>query len=96
MRRGGSGPPRFKADHGVSGVHAGVALSPARDLRGDAVDLFARESELRVLDELIAEGGRLVALEGGAGLGKTVLLEAGRARARSAGLLVLSARGDEL
>jgi hypothetical protein len=35
-------------------------------------------------------------LEGDAGIGKTVLLDAARARARTAGWLVLSARGDEL
>ncbi|WP_169542138.1 ATP-binding protein [Solirubrobacter soli] len=65
--------------------------------RASAVDgLLARETELRALAGLIADGGRIVVFEGGAGMGKTALLEAARAQARSAGSLVLSARGDEL
>jgi predicted ATPase len=58
------------------------------------------ERELRVLSALI-EGacrgeGRLVMVEGGAGLGKTRLLAAARAQGERASMRVLVARGSEL
>jgi DNA-binding CsgD family transcriptional regulator/tetratricopeptide (TPR) repeat protein len=62
-------------------------------------ELLEREVELEALQTLIAtsfEGGRLVAIEGPAGMGKTRLLGEARARAREAGMEVLSARGSEL
>ena len=63
------------------------------------VDLLERDAELAALEALIAatpSGGRLVAIEGPAGIGKTRLLAEARARAGRAGLQLLSARGSEL
>ena len=65
----------------------------------DRVDLLEREAELTAIDALIAavaSGGRLLAIEGPAGIGKTRLLAETRARAAHAGLRVLTARGSEL
>ena len=65
-----------------------------------ASDLLERESELAQLGDLVeaarAGAGRLVLVEGGAGIGKTRLLAAVRARGRQAGMGVLHARGGEL
>jgi DNA-binding CsgD family transcriptional regulator len=62
--------------------------------------LLERERELGELDAalaLAAEGsGRLIAFEGHAGMGKSSLLAAARARAEAAGLLVLRARCSPL
>ncbi len=44
----------------------------------------------------IADGGRLLAIEGPPGIGKTALLAEARALAQEAGLQVLGARGSEL
>ncbi len=64
------------------------------------VELLEREEELAALDQTIAAGaagsGRLVAIRGQAGMGKTRLLEYARAAAADAGLRVLSARGSPL
>jgi class 3 adenylate cyclase/DNA-binding CsgD family transcriptional regulator/tetratricopeptide (TPR) repeat protein len=68
-------------------------------LRPHDADLLERDAELAALEALIAatpSGGRLVAIEGPAGIGKTRLLAEARARAQRAGLQVLSARGSEL
>ena len=68
-------------------------------LVADTVDLLEREVELAALDALIAAvpaGGRVVVVEGPAGIGKTRLLAETRRRAASAGLQVLAARGSEL
>ena len=62
-------------------------------------DLLEREGELAGVAELIAgvrDGGRLLAIEGPPGIGKTALLAQTRARAQEAGLRVLSGRGSEL
>jgi DNA-binding CsgD family transcriptional regulator len=59
------------------------------------MELLERERELAALDALVAEGGVLV-VEGGAGIGKTALLEAAVARAGAAGRQILRARGSEL
>src|SRR6058998_2663984 len=65
-----------------------------------ASELLEREGELAQLGALIGaarEGaGRLVLVEGGAGIGKTRLLAAARERGAEAGMEVLAARGGEL
>ena len=62
--------------------------------------LLEREAELRRLEGLLAlaaaGNGRLVCIEGEAGIGKTALLEALVERARSLRATVLRARGGEL
>jgi hypothetical protein len=62
-------------------------------------ELLERESELRAIEELIGaagRGGRLLAIEGPPGIGKTALVAAAKRRGRAAGLQVLGARGSEL
>src|SRR5947208_15805686 len=65
-----------------------------------APHLLEREGELAQLGALVdaaREGaGRLVLVEGGAGIGKTRLLAAARGRGAEAGMEVLPARGGEL
>jgi class 3 adenylate cyclase/DNA-binding CsgD family transcriptional regulator len=62
--------------------------------------LLERETELAAIeasvDAAAAGAGRLVAIEGRAGIGKTRLVVEGRSAAEAAGLTVLSARGGEL
>ena len=62
--------------------------------------LLEREAELAALSALIEAArngtGRLIAIEGRAGMGKTRLVNEARAAASAAGLEVLSARGGEL
>ncbi len=62
--------------------------------------IFERDHELDALSNDLAaaaEGtGRLMLVEGEAGIGKSVLLQAARDRADAAGFTVLSARGSEL
>ena len=65
-------------------------------LAGSETELLGRETELEALEALIARGGRVVLVEGGAGMGKTALARGMACAGASAGLLVLSARGDEL
>ena len=48
------------------------------------------------LIDAIADGGRLLAIEGPPGIGKTALLAEARALAQEAGSQVLGARGSEL
>jgi DNA-binding CsgD family transcriptional regulator len=57
--------------------------------------LVEREHELVVVDELLEHGGGVL-VEGGAGIGKTALLEEACRRAAGAGREVLRARGSEL
>jgi DNA-binding CsgD family transcriptional regulator len=76
-----------------SAQRPGEAVPPAH------FDLLEREGELAAIDALIGSGlgsGRLLAIEGRAGIGKTALLAETKARAEEAGMLVLSARGSEL
>ena len=64
-----------------------------------AAGLLERDAELAALDALIAAapaGGKLLVLEGAAGIGKTRLLVEARRRASAAGLTVLAARGSDL
>ena len=62
--------------------------------------LLERRSELAQLDEAVAATAtgmpRVLLLEGPAGIGKTVLLRAGRRHAEDEGFRVLAARGGEL
>ena len=64
-----------------------------------ARDLLERDAELGALDALIggASGwGRLLAIEGPPGIGKTALILEARSRAQEGGMQVLGARGSEL
>jgi hypothetical protein len=58
-------------------------------------ELLERERELAAAEELLGRGGVLV-IEGGAGVGKTALLDATCRRAAALGRDVLRARGSEL
>ena len=72
----------------------------ARPLRDEQPALLERAQELAVVDAAIADAqtgaGRLVVIEGPAGIGKTSLLAEARARAADSGLAVLYARASEL
>jgi Rad3-related DNA helicase len=57
--------------------------------------LLEREKELAAVAELIDSGGVLV-VEGGAGIGKTSLLDAGCAQARARGWQILRGSGSQL
>jgi DNA-binding CsgD family transcriptional regulator len=63
-----------------------------------APDLLERDDELAAVETLISggSGGRLLAIEGPPGIGKTSLMLEARLRARDAGMHVLAARGSEL
>jgi AAA ATPase domain len=61
--------------------------------------LLERETELGAVEEmigLVGRGGRLLAIEGPPGIGKTALLAAAKELGRAAGLRVLGSRGSEL
>ena len=62
--------------------------------------LLEREPELEAivdaLDETVAGRGRVVVVEGPAGIGKTSVLELARAEARERNVAVASARGSDL
>jgi DNA-binding CsgD family transcriptional regulator len=61
--------------------------------------LLERETELEAVDQMIGavgRGGRLLAMEGPPGIGKTALLTEAKRLGRAAGLRVLGARGSEL
>ena len=58
--------------------------------------LLERERELAAVEELLELGGRLLVVEGGAGTGKTSLVEVACRRAASMGYETLRARGSEL
>jgi DNA-binding CsgD family transcriptional regulator/tetratricopeptide (TPR) repeat protein len=62
------------------------------------VDLLERDTELAAIEDLIAAGpgGRLLAIEGPPGIGKTSLVAHAKARAQEASMQVLSARGSDL
>jgi len=62
-------------------------------------DLLERDAELAAVEALLNAspgGGRLLAIEGPPGIGKTSLLMAAKARGQAAGMRVLAARGSEL
>ena len=58
--------------------------------------LLERERELAAVAELLECGGGVLVIEGGVGLGKTSLVEAGCRRAEGLGHEVLLARGSAL
>src|SRR5215471_4353334 len=66
-----------------------------RQARSGAVGLLEREGELAAVGGVLDRGGVFV-LEGGAGIGKTALLDAVCGRAAQAGWQVVRARGSEL
>ncbi|MBV9197059.1 MAG: AAA family ATPase [Solirubrobacterales bacterium] len=64
-----------------------------------ADELLEREAELEAVEELIGavgRGGRLLAIEGPPGIGKTSLVTAAKRLGQAAGLRVQGARGSEL
>ena len=67
---------------------------------GTSITLLERESELAVIDAAVAAArcgdGQAVLVRGTTGIGKSALLEAGRARAGAARATVLTARAGEL
>lgn len=62
--------------------------------------LYARAAEMAMLDGVLTDAaggdGRLIVLEGSAGIGKTALLEYLRQKASAHGVRVLAARASEL
>jgi DNA-binding CsgD family transcriptional regulator len=75
-------------------------MAPASVLpSGGTTLLFEREAQVAALEALAdatrSGAGRVVVIEGSAGIGKTRLLAEGRAIAGSAGMRVLAARGGE-
>jgi DNA-binding CsgD family transcriptional regulator len=63
------------------------------------VDLLERDAELAAIEALISaapSGGRLLAIEGPPGIGKTSLVAQAKGRAEEAGARALGARGSEL
>ena len=67
---------------------------------GGPTKLLEREPELEQVDAVLhavgQRAGRVLVIEGPAGIGKSRLLEAGRVRAADLGVHVLSARATEL
>src|SRR4051794_35752861 len=82
-------------------MRGGVAMV-AGELTGTIAPLrlLEREAEVAALEAMLGAArlgdGRLVVVEGSAGIGKTRLLAEARALAAAAGFEVLSARGGEL
>jgi DNA-binding CsgD family transcriptional regulator len=65
----------------------------------ERLELLERDAELAAFEALFGDAsgrGRLLAIEGPPGIGKTSLILEARRRARRAGMQVLSARGSEL
>ncbi len=71
-----------------------------RDYRGSIVELLERDQQLSTITTAIQAAGlregRLIVLQGPAGVGKTALLTRAAACARTAGFVVLQARAVEL
>jgi hypothetical protein len=59
-------------------------------------ELLERESELVAVEEQLGRGSGMLAIEVGAGIGKTSLLEAACRAAQKLGYEVLKGRGSEL
>src|SRR5579863_3044399 len=82
-------------------LRQGYCSSARRSKPGATRDrLIERASEIEQIDQALAGAtggeGRLVVIEGPAGIGKTALLNAARERAVDAGLAVVAAVGSEL
>ena len=60
------------------------------------LDLLERDTELATVESRAVGSGRLLAIEGPPGIGKTALIAEAKGRAQAAGAQVLSARGSEL
>jgi len=60
------------------------------------VTLLGREPELAAIKAVLRRQGGILLIEGGMGLGKTSLVEAGCARAEELGYDILRSRGSEL
>jgi DNA-binding CsgD family transcriptional regulator len=63
------------------------------------LEVLERDAELATIDAVVSAGpggGRLLAIEGPPGIGKTSLVVEAKARAEEAGMQVLGARGSEL
>jgi tetratricopeptide (TPR) repeat protein len=76
-----------------------VRAQPPNEAFSARVDLLEREAELEAIETLIgaaARGGRLLAIEGPPGIGKTSLVAEAKGRGQEAGMQVLGARGSEL
>src|SRR5437764_2182563 len=84
----------------MEGSGEGGATPPARARPAGRSALLERDSELErlgaALDGARAGSGRLVIVEGHAGLGKSKLLAAARGFARGTGMAVLEAGASEL
>jgi hypothetical protein len=61
-----------------------------------AVALHERDGELATIEEALRVGGGVLVVEGGAGIGKTAVLDAAYQRADELGWQILRARGSEL
>jgi DNA-binding CsgD family transcriptional regulator/tetratricopeptide (TPR) repeat protein len=79
-------------------------VKAGEETRGDQLDapatartnLLERGAELAAVENLIDGRGRLLAVEGPPGIGKTSLIMEARTLAQEAGMQVLAARGSEL
>src|SRR5205807_6948845 len=81
----GPGPLVLLVDQSATARHAGLVER-----------LREREREVAAVEELLDGGGRMLLLEGRAGIGKTSLVEVACSRAAELGHEVLRARGSEL
>jgi DNA-binding CsgD family transcriptional regulator/tetratricopeptide (TPR) repeat protein len=90
---------RIAAADGAQQRLVPAAVTPERELMTVQAELLERDAELVALDALLSADsgwGRLLAIEGPPGIGKTSLILETRLRAVDAGTQVLSARGSEL
>jgi len=101
VRLAGFDEPERLYQVAADGLADGFAEPRAqRPWRDEQLALLERAEELAAVDAAIAAAGggagRLVVIEGPAGIGKTALLGEARARAAASGLPVLLARASEL
>jgi Transcriptional regulatory protein, C terminal len=66
------------------------------ETRRSSVEITGRDRELDLLAQLLCDGPAVLAVHGLGGIGKTTLLEAFAARARSGGAVVVSLDGREI